>query len=105
LYWALITPLFVVAVYSILRMTIPVTWDGGGPMPDFYWGEHPPAPTISEYYYKNQSWYESKFRRPYWIAADNHLAERATRRVCIAVVRFPPEKSTRLGRFKCPLQR
>src|SRR4051812_15412609 len=67
-YRLIILPLFCCAVFYLLRVSSPVFWDGGGPMPSFFWGESALAPTPAEYY-RNPDFYEREFRQPYWIAA------------------------------------
>ena len=36
------------ALWLLFRAS-PISVDGGGPTPTFYWGNHPPTPTLQEY--------------------------------------------------------
>lgn len=56
-----------IAVFFILRRACPVWFDGGGPMPSFYWGREL-TPSLDEYY-RRQDYYEFIFGVPYAAAS------------------------------------
>ena len=51
----------------LLFVVSPVSVDGGGPDATFYWGSHPPTPSLAEYDATIGS--RLPFLYPYWIAA------------------------------------
>jgi hypothetical protein len=67
LYWCFIVPLYWATVVTVLRNTSPVSGDGSGPSPTFYWGKHPPAPGLLEYS-SNRTHFDSVFNMPYYVA-------------------------------------
>lgn len=63
--WLLLPVLYWAIVVHFLRAASPLTGDGGGMMPSFYWGEMP-SPDFGEYV-RHQSYYDFLYSLPYWL--------------------------------------
>jgi hypothetical protein len=62
-----VIPVYWLCAFWLLIAVFRITADGSGPSPSFYWGHHPPAPTLSEYHQNLDI--RLRFLYPYWIAA------------------------------------
>jgi len=66
-YWlVVITVYWLCALYLLFWMS-PISVDGGGPSVTFYWGNHPPTPTMADY--DRNIVTRLPFLYPYWFAA------------------------------------
>jgi hypothetical protein len=64
--WCLLVLLYWAIVVHFLRTASPVYFDGGGPMPSFYWGTLP-QPDLGGYN-RNQVHYDLLYSVPYYLA-------------------------------------
>ena len=54
------------ALWLLMKVS-PISIDGSGPVVTFYWGSHPPTPTLAEY--DRSVGARLPFLYPYWLAA------------------------------------
>jgi hypothetical protein len=66
-YWLIVVPLYFLLAFFLLTMVSPISVDGGGPSPTFYWGAHAPHPTLAEY--RRDRSIRMRFLSPYFLAA------------------------------------
>jgi hypothetical protein len=66
-YWLLAIIAYWLCALWLFYRVIPISFDGGGPVVTFYWGSHPPTPTLSEYHRNIDA--RLPFLLPYWAAA------------------------------------
>jgi hypothetical protein len=66
-YWPLAIAAYWLCALWLLLLVSPISFDGGGPVVTFYWGSHPPTPTLTEY---NRTFgARLPFLYTYWVAA------------------------------------
>ena len=65
--WVALVTVYWLCALWLLFFVCPISVDGGGPTPTFYWGFHPPAPTLEEY--DRSILTRLFFLYPYWVAA------------------------------------
>jgi hypothetical protein len=66
-FWLIALPAYWLCAFWLLISVFRITADGGGPTSNFYWGDHPPTPTLAEYH--QNLGIRLRFLYPYWIAA------------------------------------
>lgn len=66
-YWLIVVPLYFLFAFLLLTMVSPISVDGGGPSPTFYWGARAPHPTLTEY--RRDRSIRMRFLSPYFLAA------------------------------------
>ncbi len=91
-FWLVAMPAYWLCTFWLLISVFRITADGSGPTTSFYWGDHPPAPTLAEYYQNLDI--RLRFLYPYWIAAAIITALACG--VTGKLVRFLRPKSSRL---------
>lgn len=66
-YWIAMVPVYWYCAFRLLEHMSPVSIDGGGPTATFWWGEHPPTPTLTED--RQDTRFPRQFACPYCVAA------------------------------------
>jgi hypothetical protein len=66
-YWVALVTVYWFCALWLLFFVSPISVDGGGPTPTFYWGFHRPAPTLEEYHRSILT--RLLFLYPYWVGA------------------------------------
>lgn len=66
-YWLLVVPMYFLFAFLLLTTVSPISVDGEGPSPTFYWGASAPHPTLSEY--RRDRSIRMRFLLPYFLAA------------------------------------
>ena len=67
LYWAVAITVYWLCALWLLISVFPISFDGSGPTATFFWGSHPPTPTLADYD-RNIS-IRLLFLYPYWFGA------------------------------------
>jgi hypothetical protein len=66
-YWPIVINVYWLCTLWLLFKVSPISVDGSGPSVTFYWGNHPPTPTLAEY--DRSVGARLPFLYPYWVAA------------------------------------
>jgi hypothetical protein len=65
--WTVLVIAYWFCALGIIYDVSPISEDGSGPTPTFYWGNHRPEPSVAEYYGNVGT--RLQFLYPYWVAA------------------------------------